>query len=111
MITIQESGMTFGNFDEKDIYKIENSAGHQGLGDGFKIVEFTYLRMPRTPVYGTIIDEDTDLEVYDPNTSVNFEYPEDCFNEIVTLCLGYTGVNLRSADIVQYSQMLKEKGI
>jgi hypothetical protein len=44
MITIQESGMTFGHFDEKDIYKIENSAGHQGLGDGFKIVEFTYLR-------------------------------------------------------------------
>lgn len=43
MITIQESGMTFGHFDEKDIYKIENSAGHQGLGDGFKIVEFTYL--------------------------------------------------------------------
>ena len=44
MITIKESGVTFGHFDEKDIYKIENSAGHQGLGDGFKIVEFTYLR-------------------------------------------------------------------
>ncbi len=43
MITIKESGVTFGHFDEKDIYKIENSAGHQGLGDGFKIVEFTYL--------------------------------------------------------------------
>ena len=76
-----------------------------------KYVEFTYLRMPRTPVYRVTIYPQTDLEVYDPNTSVNFEYPEDCFNEIVTLCLGYTGVNLRSADIVQYSQMLKEKGI
>ena len=43
MITIKESGVTFGHFDEKDIYKIENSAGHQGLGDGFKIVEFTYI--------------------------------------------------------------------
>lgn len=76
-----------------------------------KYVEFTYLRMPLTPVYGTTIDEDTDLDVYDPDTSVHFEYPEDCFSEIVNLCLGYAGVNLRSADIVQYSQQLKEKGI
>lgn len=43
MITIQESGMTFGKFNEEDIYKIEHSKGHLALGDGFKIIEFVYL--------------------------------------------------------------------
>lgn len=76
-----------------------------------KYVEFTYLRMPRTPIYSIVVDPNTDLEVYNPTTSVHLEYPEDCFTEIVTLCLGYIAPNLRSPDIMQYSQQLKEKGI
>ena len=43
MVSIIESGVTFGDFSEHDVYKIENSQGHKSLGQGFKIVEFTYI--------------------------------------------------------------------
>ena len=44
MISINESGVIFGYFLSDDCYKIEHSEGHKSLGDGFKMVEFTYLR-------------------------------------------------------------------
>lgn len=43
MITITESGVTFGNFSTDNCYQIEHSQGHDSLGEGFKMVEFTYL--------------------------------------------------------------------
>lgn len=43
MVTIIESGLTFGNFSPDDCYPIEHSQGHKSLGEGFKMVEFTYL--------------------------------------------------------------------
>jgi hypothetical protein len=74
-------------------------------------VEFTYLRMPKTPVYGYVADNTTDDDTYDETTSVHFEYPEDCFNDIVSMCLGYIGINLRSSELLQYAEMQKEKGV
>lgn len=74
-------------------------------------VEFTYLRMPATPVYGYIADNNTDTDVYNEATSTHFEYPEDCFNDIVRLCLSYIGMNLRANDIIQYAEMQKAKGV
>ena len=44
MVSITESGVNFGDFSEEDLYKIEHSQGHLSLGEGFKMVEFTYLR-------------------------------------------------------------------
>ncbi|QTL35934.1 hypothetical protein [Pseudoalteromonas viridis] len=44
MIRIPESGVEFGDLKADDCYQIEHSQGHQSLGDGFKMVEFTYLR-------------------------------------------------------------------
>jgi len=76
-----------------------------------RYVEFTYLRLPITPIYNYTTDETTDLEVFTETGSVHFEYPEDCFSDLVGLCLSYIGVNLRAVDIVQYAEMLKEKGI
>ena len=43
MISINESGVVFGRFSSDALYKIEHSQGHKNLGDGFKMVEFTYL--------------------------------------------------------------------
>ncbi len=43
MVTITESGVIFGNFAQDDCYQIEHSQGHKSLGEGFKMVEFTYL--------------------------------------------------------------------
>lgn len=76
-----------------------------------RYVDFTYLRMPRTPFYNSEPDEETDLEIFVENGSVHFEYPEDCFTDIVMLCLSYVGVNMQSADIVQYAELIKEKGV
>ena len=44
MVSITESGVNFGDFSEEDLYKIEHSQGHLSLGEGFKMVEFTYIR-------------------------------------------------------------------
>jgi len=78
---------------------------------GLRNVEFTYLRMPKTPFYASIPDEDTDEDVFTETGSVHFEYPEDCFNEIVDMCTGYIGLNLRSPDLMGYSENKKEKGV
>lgn len=43
MISIPESGVIFGYFPADSCYQIEHSKGHKSLGDGFKMVEFTYL--------------------------------------------------------------------
>ena len=44
MIFFEESGVSFGSFPRDDFYKIEHSKGHKSLGNGFKMVEFTYLK-------------------------------------------------------------------
>ena len=43
MIEITESEVIFGPFSKDDVYKIENSLGHKSLGEGIKIIEFTYI--------------------------------------------------------------------
>ena len=40
MKTIQESEMTFGKFDEADLFHIESSKIYKELGSGIKTVEF-----------------------------------------------------------------------
>jgi len=46
MIRIEESGMIFGPFDDQACYRIEHSNSHKSLGNGFKMVEFTYFDEP-----------------------------------------------------------------
>ena len=42
MVTINESGMTFGPFAENQVYQIEKSEAYTHLGEGIKVVEFVY---------------------------------------------------------------------
>lgn len=42
MVTITESGMTFGPFSEDQIYRIEKADAYIDLGEGVKAVEFVY---------------------------------------------------------------------
>ena len=42
MITMNESDMEFGPFDEEYLYKIEHSALHNSIGKGVKIAEFVF---------------------------------------------------------------------
>ena len=63
-------------------------------------VKLTYIRKPKKPKWGFI---DVDGEpVYDPATSVDFELPIDMTGELVYRIAELMGVNVRSADAVQY---------
>lgn len=42
-VRINESGMSIGPFEENKLFKIEHSALHKSLKDGFKIVEIITL--------------------------------------------------------------------
>lgn len=43
-ITILESGLTFGPFDDNDCFCVEQSALYAGIGEGVKMVEFMLIR-------------------------------------------------------------------
>ena len=42
MVTINESGMTFGPFLDDQVYQIEKAEAYTHLGEGVKVVEFIY---------------------------------------------------------------------
>lgn len=64
-------------------------------------VEFTYLRTPATPVWGyTTVNG---RPVYDPTTSVDFEFPEENINEIVSRICKLWGINIREQQIQQFA--------
>lgn len=72
-------------------------------------VEFSYLRLPQTPVWGyTIVN---DQPVYNSATSVQSEFPSDCQTDIGNLILHYAAANLRDQLSLQLSEQRKKAGI
>lgn len=72
-------------------------------------VTLTYLRQPSAPKWAfTIVNN---REVYDPNNSVDFEFPDDVHNEICVKILSYFGIRLREGELIQYAENKAEKGI
>lgn len=62
-------------------------------------VSFTYIRTPETPVYGyTIVNG---VPVYDPATSVQFEYPETCVDTLTDMIKTYIAIGIESQWNVQ----------
>ncbi len=61
-----------------------------------------YLRQPIDVVWGFTLDI-YGLEVYDPTTSVNFEFDWKMTNELIVKICEYFGVSVREQDLVQYS--------
>lgn len=51
MKVITESEMKFGEFDESNLFHIENSKIYRDLGDGIKTVEFILKYKKRTVLY------------------------------------------------------------
>lgn len=49
--------------------------------------------------------------VYDESNSVDIELPKECENELAVMYLSYLGINMRDAELVQYAEMQKQKGI
>ena len=72
-------------------------------------VKLVYLRKPKTPIWGFNVVNNK--PVYSASKSTDIELPEDCMNELVFMCASYLGMNLREAELVQYSETLKQQGV
>jgi hypothetical protein len=51
MTTFDESGMTFGPFDEDECFRIEESSAYRALQNGVKIAEFALLKKSKTVIW------------------------------------------------------------
>jgi hypothetical protein len=71
-------------------------------------VDFSYYRWPRDPVFAYIIADG--YATYDAANSVELEWPMDEHLVLVRMILQYVGVNLREADIVNYSELKLKEG-
>lgn len=72
-------------------------------------VTFNYLRKATDPKWAyTLVNN---RPVYDGDNSVDLEAPEEAHNEIVAMICSYIGINLKSSELIQYSEMAKKQGI
>tara|TARA_R100000008_G_scaffold26150_1_gene14217 strand:- start:969 stop:1718 length:750 start_codon:yes stop_codon:yes gene_type:complete len=73
------------------------------------LIQLTYLRRPVAPIWGfTLVNG---RPVYAPANSVDLEWPEQVFNEIAIRMLAFIGINLREADLAQYSETKRQTGV
>lgn len=77
-----------------------------------RTIAIKYLRKPRTPVYGvTPTSTPTqDIEVYNPLTSIDFEWALHEAENIVDLVLLFQGMELRESAIISFAK-LKQKNV
>jgi hypothetical protein len=74
-------------------------------------VRFVYLKTIETPVWGYTIDPASDVPLYDAGSSTDVDMPEILLNDIARIMLSYIGINLRETQVVEYSEMIKAKGV
>jgi hypothetical protein len=84
------------------------SAGIQIYPITVTVVDFFYWRFPVDPVFS--YNQYAGYITYNAAASVEYEWPEDEHLSLVAMMLGYMGINMREADIVQYSEMKKQTG-
>jgi len=66
------------------------------------IIEIDYFKTPVQPIWGyTIV---SGRPVYDPLTSVNFEFQDYSTNAVAAVFLSLQGVNLRDSELEQFAQ-------
>lgn len=69
------------------------------------LITMDYFRQPTSPVWGfTLVSS---RPVYDPTTSVDWELPNECHNELIFSMASYLGINLRETELAQYAEMQK----
>lgn len=71
----------------------------------------TYIRKPKTPKWTYVQAGNSPL--FNPSASdyQDFELPLQFFSDLVIKILGYCGVEIREADVVQISQALESSGV
>ena len=85
----------------------EFSGEYRFLPRNIGIVMLDYWKEPVKPKWGwTIVNNE---QVYDPNTSVDFEFAEFSVNTIAAIYLQLIGVNLSDANIQQFAETFKSE--
>lgn len=85
----------------------EFSGEYRFLPRDIGIVMLDYWKAPVVPVWGyTIVLNE---QVYDPLTSVNFEWPEFSINQVMSIYLSLIGVNLKDQDVEAFSREFKQE--
>jgi len=72
-------------------------------------ISMVYLRFPVKPVYA--VKETDGYYEYDSVNSTELEWGDMQIIDIITILLGDLGLELKSADIINYSENLKAKGV
>ena len=72
-------------------------------------VDFVYLRKPIKPEWAYTTPGNR--PEYDASNSIDLEWPIQVFNEIAIRVLSFVGINLREADLSQYSEGKRQTGI
>lgn len=70
----------------------------------------TYLRMPVKPVFGYTYDPVTQEVVYDPNTSVQLEYPVIMHNDYCAMLIKYISLNIRDKAAEEFGEKRQIQG-
>ncbi len=73
------------------------------------LVTLTYFRNPNAPVWA--YNEVNSRPVYNETNSVNIDAPKSAFNEIAMIALGFMGIKIRDAELVQASNSFENKGV
>jgi hypothetical protein len=72
------------------------------LPRNINIVMLDYWKEPVKPIWGwTIVNN---VQVYDASTSTNFEFDNFSFNAVAAVYLSLIGINLKDAELEQFSQ-------
>lgn len=72
-------------------------------------LSMTYLRLPVKPVYAVKITDG--FYEYDSVNSVELEWGDMQIIDIIAILLGDLGMPLKSADVINYAENLKAKGV
>lgn len=73
------------------------------------MLKFTYLRKPNIPVWGYTLTNGR--PVYNSSASVDFDFPDECLNELVMRMTSLLGINISNQLLLQYSQSMKQQGV
>ena len=73
-------------------------------------ITFRYIREPKNPKWTYLVVNGTEL--YNPSATdhQDFELHTSEFPKIVIMLVGYFGINLRETEVVQISEIIKDKG-
>lgn len=85
----------------------EFSGEYRFLPKNIGIVMLDYWKEPIKPVWGSTIVNNQ--EVYDPATSVDFEWPAFALNTVMANYLSLIGVNLQAKDLQQFAEVFKQQ--